>query len=294
MIENLVSIVIPAYNAEKHIANTINSVYSQTYTSIELILVNDSSTDNTLSIVNSISAPTNIAVTVFSNEKNSGVSYSRNIGLKAAKGEYVVFLDADDVLSANFIEKRVGALAKSNIDSVCSYAVLIDVDGKSVGDQKVPGVSNNVSKEILIYNKDLSTCPSNYMFKVPSLLSNNLFFNTQLSSSADKFFLLECARKLTFGYIEDAPFYYRVHSDSMSHFLSEKILNDNEKYLDMVLVSKLVPDTVRKIFLEKANYILFAGFSKLKKFDKALMYFMKLHSISPFYLLKIVYKKCVE
>ena len=102
----LVSVIIPLYNAEKYIAETIQNVLNQTYQPIEIIIVDDGSTDRSLSVAKSFESEN---VKVFS-QTNKGASAARNYGLREAKGEFIQFLDADDLLSANKIEEQVGLL----------------------------------------------------------------------------------------------------------------------------------------------------------------------------------------
>ena len=93
-----ISVIIPVYNGEKYIQRCVDSVLNQTYSDIEIIVINDGSTDNTENILKSYS---NI---VLINKENEGVSKARNTGLSLAKGDYVYFCDADDYLEKNAFE----------------------------------------------------------------------------------------------------------------------------------------------------------------------------------------------
>lgn len=282
----LVSVIIPAYNAEKYIRETIYSVIYQTYPHIELIIVNDTSTDNTLALIQATIIDHKGNSRIFSNEKNSGVSASRNVGLKLAKGEYVVFLDADDLLPENFIENRVAYLKVEKKDACSSIAYTIDTFGTIDLNTKLKGASEKIDAEVLLYKIDIITCPSNYMFRRGKLLENNIFFNEKLSSSADRYFLLECNKFLLFGHLDDSPFYYRIDNNSMSHKLSNKLLIDNLEYAKLLIVNNLLPANLRKEFLKKIYYHLFAGFFKIGYYSKACLFFLKLHSVAPLFLAK--------
>jgi len=93
------SVIIPLYNKEAHIINTLNSVYNQNFTDYEIIIVNDGSTDNSWNVVKDIE---NSNIRTFNN-KNQGVSETRNFAMKHAKGEYFAFLDADDIWKRNHL-----------------------------------------------------------------------------------------------------------------------------------------------------------------------------------------------
>jgi len=110
----LVSIIIPTYNAEKYILDTVNSALSQTYKNIEIIIIDDGSTDDTLNLINSFRLE---KVKIFTQE-NKGASVARNNGLKHASGKYIQFLDADDLINEVKIESQVKLLI-SNPEYIC-------------------------------------------------------------------------------------------------------------------------------------------------------------------------------
>lgn len=109
----LVSVIIPLYNAEKYIKECLLSVYKQTYTNIEIIIVNDGSTDSSLDVLSSFKKEKNITII---SQENKGASAARNIGIKHAKGDYIQFLDADDNLPANKIEEQINDLRAENFN----------------------------------------------------------------------------------------------------------------------------------------------------------------------------------
>src|SRR6056300_1045134 len=94
------SVVIPLYNKEKFIEDTLKSVLNQTFNDFEVIIVNDGSSDNSLSIVEQFKSE---KIRLFTN-KNRGLSYTRNFGIKKAKSQYIGFLDADDLWENDFLE----------------------------------------------------------------------------------------------------------------------------------------------------------------------------------------------
>jgi glycosyltransferase involved in cell wall biosynthesis len=105
-VNSLVSVIIPAHNSEKYIQETINSVLQQTWRPIEIIVIDDGSTDNTLSLLNQFHEP---FIEVYS-QKNKGACSARNLGLKYAQGEFIQFLDADDLLAPDKIELQMNQL----------------------------------------------------------------------------------------------------------------------------------------------------------------------------------------
>jgi len=125
----LVSIIIPAYNSAKYMAGTIQSALDQTWANKEIIIVDDGSKDNTLAIAKGFESE---IVTVLSQE-NKGASAARNKGLSVAKGEYIQFLDADDLLSPNKIAAQLEKLnGNKNLVGICDTVYF--PDGSNPGD----------------------------------------------------------------------------------------------------------------------------------------------------------------
>ena len=114
----LVSILIPLYNSEKYISETIESCLNQTYKNVEIIIVDDGSTDNSLKIAKTFETKYN-NIFVFT-QKNKGAPAARNKAFEYSKGEYIQYLDADDLLSKNKIEKQLKILKKNDINIIIS------------------------------------------------------------------------------------------------------------------------------------------------------------------------------
>ena len=104
-IDTKVSIIIPVYNVEAVLERTINSILQQEYRNFEVLLINDGSTDSSGKICDYFAA-IDSRIRVF-HRKNGGVSSARNVGLKNAAGEYIVFIDSDDVVEANFLHSYI-------------------------------------------------------------------------------------------------------------------------------------------------------------------------------------------
>lgn len=113
MQEGLVSIVTPVYNAERFINETIDSVMAQTYDNWELILVDDCSSDNSAAIIDEY-VKKDSRVKYIKNKENSGAAVSRNAGIEMAKGQYVAFVDSDDVWKPEKLEKQLAFMKKNN------------------------------------------------------------------------------------------------------------------------------------------------------------------------------------
>lgn len=121
----LVSIIMPAYNCEAFIKESIESVIAQTYSDWELIIVNDCSTDNTQAVITEFS---DTRITLINNKVNQGVANSRNIAIEKAEGRFIAFLDSDDLWYNTKLEKQVMALDKAGANAVCSHSSYERID----------------------------------------------------------------------------------------------------------------------------------------------------------------------
>lgn len=126
----LVSVIMPSYNTGKFIAESINSVLSQTYNNLELIIVDDCSTDNTDEVVKSFDDK---RIRYFKNEKNSGAAVSRNRALREAKGKWIAFLDSDDLWIEDKLEKQIKFMRENNYHFSYTNYEEIDESGNKTG-----------------------------------------------------------------------------------------------------------------------------------------------------------------
>ena len=125
--ETLVSVIVPVYNTEKYLEYCINSILKQTHRNIEIILVDDGSTDKSLSICNQYKK-IDERINVIS-KQNTGVSDSRNIGVNNAKGEYILFVDSDDLLVPHTLPSLIISAMDSRTDIlIADYQSLTDVE----------------------------------------------------------------------------------------------------------------------------------------------------------------------
>lgn len=129
-VEALVSIITPAYNDEKFIGKTIESVLAQTYKNFEMIIVDDCSTDNTCAVVESYK---DSRIKLLKNEMNSGPAVSRNRAIAESQGKYVAFLDGDDMWFPEKLEKQITFMEKNNYDFSYTNYCIVDEDDQSLG-----------------------------------------------------------------------------------------------------------------------------------------------------------------
>lgn len=134
----LVSVIMPAYNAQKYIEQAVTSVINQTYRNWQLIVIDDCSKDNTLDIVQKL-AKKDDRITVVENAENLGVARTRNKGFDVAEGSWVALLDSDDLWHSDKLEKQLNAAQHTGADIVyCSYGMIDESGEKILDDFIVP------------------------------------------------------------------------------------------------------------------------------------------------------------
>lgn len=148
----LVSVIIPAYNAELFVERTLSSVLSQTYPNIEVVVVDDGSADNTPEIIKRFADEDSRVV--FLQQKNSGVVEARNLGILESSGTLITFIDADDTWHPKTLEKLVGCLQNSNfsVGLVYAWSSYIDEEDKFNGGYKASSYEKNVYQELMVGN----------------------------------------------------------------------------------------------------------------------------------------------
>jgi glycosyltransferase involved in cell wall biosynthesis len=205
-----VSVIIPAYNAERTIRETINSVLEQTFFDFELIIINDGSTDNTLQLVNEVK-DSRLRVYSYS---NAGLSMARNRGITHAKGEYISFIDADDLWTSDKLEMQVQALEKSPTSGVAySWTMCMDNSGKVFYPGVIANFQGNVYSHLLISNFIASG--SNVLIRAEAIKSVGEFDIT-LKSCEDWDYWLRLAPKWNFVVVPKSQIIYRLSSGAMS------------------------------------------------------------------------------
>ena len=157
MTENiLLSIIIPAYNAEHFIQRSLSCLLEQNTKEIEIIIVNDGSKDGTIRAAEHAIADNALCNTFIYSKENGGVSSARNLGLDKARGDYVFFLDADDYVSKNFAQELLCLIDESKADVIYWPYDLVDERGKTVvsfpyhQEHPVSGTGYSVLHAILI------------------------------------------------------------------------------------------------------------------------------------------------
>lgn len=261
----IISVIIPVYNKEKYIGRCIESVLSQRYNNLEIILVDDGSEDNSGIILDNYTEKYD-KIKVF-HIKNGGVLAARNFGLENSTGEYITFIDADDTIEADYIDILFKALYENDCDiAQCNYANIIDNKRTPVSDTgELILQSANEAIEYIMSGKKyiVGLCPKLY--------KKNLFTNipdcTGIKINEDyivNFCAFQNAKKTVFI---DLPLYnYYCNDDSVTHTIDNvKSCQDVNKVAELILersknksYSKLAESRYQRSFIELYSAMLFS------------------------------------
>lgn len=241
MIE-LISVIVPAYNAEKWLEECCCSVFAQTYPHWELIVVDDGSTDGTLAVAQKVAGGREDVRVIHT--QNGGVCHARNTGLDAAKGDYITFLDADDLLMPEALERLLGLIEQENCDIAIGWKTNITTDGQDLGCPYEKEAARWTGTEAV--KRSLLDHPATYsvwgkLYR-RSLLDDVRFVEGK-KVHEDSFFLFQCLLKQPEVVVtEDTVLRYRVSDNSASRSAF------SEKLFDILYFAE------RKVELIEANF----------------------------------------
>lgn len=256
-----ISVIVPIYNAQQYLTDTINSLINQTIKSIEIILVNDGSTDNSKTICEEYAKKDDRIIVI--NKENGGLADARNAGLKVAKGKYIMFLDAGDLFELDSCEYMYNVIEEIKSDYVIGNYQMMDDDGTK---WDKPAFDVEEYKEFKINKNDyqksffvMNSTAWNKIYKNKFLKDNNITFKVP-SPSEDDYFTSLCYIKANSGYYTSKVMYlYRNSPNSLSKDCSLKYFNGINyayKVIYQVYKDNNEMNYYRYIYAKKNAYLL--------------------------------------
>jgi len=249
----LVSIILPVYNGEKYLSESVESCLNQTYKNIELIIVNDCSTDATLQIANEF-ASTDKRVKVVTNKINKRLPASLNIGHNLATGNMLTWTSDDNLYLSNAIEVMVSTIVNRNADFVYTNFIQIDENSNELRTFYLE------EPQELLWRNVVGAC---FLYK-KNVYKNNKGYNEELFMVEDYDFWLRAFMKHKFIHINKILYKYRVHSQSLTNEInivnSEKQLifvNNKYKMYSSVFNEYKFPNELQKLIIhfQKTNTV---------------------------------------
>ncbi len=259
-----VTVVIPCYNRENYIAETVESVLNQTYKNIELIVVDDGCTDDSRNVLERYAS--RICILEHPGRVNKGQSAALNLGIKSSQCDYIAFLDSDDVFAPEKIERQVHYLENNpQYGLVYANGCTIDKDGNIIN-----RIYGDKHREYSDPNRVLLDCyfllPSNALIR-RYVVDKVGFFDESLHSAQDHDFAIRVAEVTRISYLNEELFFYRRHRDSISYRNAKlrwkngyKILNrarSRHHYRFATLLGRLAVLNFRlgQCYWEEGNYL---------------------------------------
>jgi len=221
-----VSIIIPVYNVQDYLPECLDSVIEQTISSREIIIINDGSTDKSYEILKEYKK--RFPELIIINQENSGISETRNVGLRLAKGEYVGFVDSDDFIKLTMYEKMYEVASRDNCDIViCNYILYDEMQStKAVKEFDEDGNIDKIEvlKKFLL--NDVKAYAWNKLYKRELFTDNKIVFPSFVvcEDTPAGFLLFAQAKKISV--IEEPLYYYRQRQKSLTNTYSLKAMED--------------------------------------------------------------------
>lgn len=264
-----VSVIIPVYNVEPYVRQCLESVINQTYSNLEIIIVDDGSTDNCGKICDLYAEQYN-CVAVY-HKKNGGLSSARNMGLNYATGEWILFVDSDDWCEVDYIEKMIGLKSNSMIDVIISSSVHELSNGRKYIHQLMrdEGIYDDNNILNIVWGKSLcitfkneynyginknstNSAPWDKLYRRKIISENDLRYDEKLKVHEDRLFNLKYFEYVKhFKYVDTQGYNYRFVKQSITKKYDIDRVN-KEKYFAELIFDYYIKNEKKNVFLEMA------------------------------------------
>lgn len=290
-----VSVIMPVYNGEKYIKQAINSVFNQSYKDIELIIVDDGSTDSTSVMIHKIIEDNKHFDIKYFNQENKGPSIARNVGIKNAKGKYIALLDSDDYYHRDKIYEHVKYLLENpSIDIVYGDLTIVNSEGEiqNLLKAEMPSDNRNLFLASMLFRQFIPG-PATLVGKRECFI--NTPYNPDIIHAEDYDLTIRLAMKYKFAYVPGGIYYCRRHNMNLSNNHGAQLQSEVEivRKIGKEFIWKIVEDTP----LNEANKnLLFAKVMiKIGNYQEAfgkLIHLKSKDDIINFYLGNLLYYEC--
>ncbi len=243
-----ISVIIPIYNTQKYLDQCLQSVLNQKYKNVQIILINDGSTDNSLSIAKKYSENNDDIILI--DKENGGLSSARNAALKYLKGEFTVFLDSDDFYcDDDFLFNLINYSKENHCDIVCTNCARY-IDEKNILTKPLHGILKENNLENIIKYNIYTSSACHKLIRTELITSNNLMFEYGVHSEDIEFSARLLLYAKNIGYCEKALYAYRYRANSITTSIKYKNVKDL-----FYIIEKLAKQCSDNIYFN--NYLAF-------------------------------------
>ncbi len=268
-ISKKISVIVPVYNCEKYIEQCLLSIINQTHKNLEVVVINDGSTDNSLKIISSIAAKDD-RIKVHAHKK-LGLSVARNRGLAHATGDFISFIDADDYVQLDMFEKMLEPTKARDVDIVCCTFNAVNEDGRYIKSYKISNKSFeiDIQRDGHVYYNMYIDGPfgiynvTNKLFNRRLIVENSVLFNPARNIGEDFEFSLDFAQYANkFVFLPESLYNYRITPNSLTRGYTKNVLQQHVDWLETL--NRYVPqiasyeDSLLKMRRLSAQNLLFA------------------------------------
>ena len=280
-----ISVIIPLCNVEKYLARCLDSVINQTFKDIEIICVDDGSIDNSVTIAEQYAEKDPRISLIY--QENKGPSAARNVGLKIARGKYISFVDGDDWIDLNFLEKLHNAAESSNADAACAEVQRPHASGRSPYKLKFKSeqILSTVQEKYRVLDIPMRCYIWNKIYRRDELERQNLKFIEGMLFEDIPFtthFLLNCGKVVT---VPGVRYYYWVNPKSICRDLKDKTQIDMLKArADFIKISRenhIICD--EKVYVKSKTFYKLFGIVILKIYEWETIKKYYLFGLVPFF-----------
>jgi len=213
----LVSVGMPLYDGEKYLKEAIDSILNQTYSNIDLVVVNDGSADNSVALVEAYDDP---RIRLFHNDQNRGVSYTRNRIIEFAKGDYLAWMDCDDISLPQKIERQVELMESNKNIGVCGTSYLLFFEETVYYEDRAKNSHEDIRANFVF--KPATIFMPTAMICMAILKEDSIRFNESLAMAEDYDFFQRFCEKYQASNVTETLFRYRDNPNSLTHSFENK------------------------------------------------------------------------
>lgn len=231
-----ISVIVPVYNVEKYLERCVDSIVKQTYKELEIILIDDASTDDSGNICEQM-LKKDKRIKVYHNSKNLGLAGARNMGLKQATGDLIGFIDSDDTIDIDMFEILVNNMEKYDTDiSACKGRDILlngQIRGEITTNNIIKYQGDEILEEFLIKEKDISVGVCDKIFKRDII--KNITFNENLKINEDRLF--------SYYALKECNIYVQQNTSKYNYYIRKDSLSNTAKFSDynnLIEVSRII------------------------------------------------------